>query len=298
MRLLKEYQKVSCIYKILSKINGLFYIGSTNSLSSRWQKHRSELRHNKHGNKYLQHVFNKYGEDNLDFIILEIFSCEICRADLFKREYEYIDRLKPALNLSKKCSDECLPDYPALAEEQAKEYIVSHLEGKEFKIKNLRKFCRDNNLKRNSVACVLSGEYSHTKGWKIRQINEDYQFSAQELGSKFIVQYLDEPEFEINNMRRFIKDKNLSRGAMSAIVQSKMKSHKGWRCRRIHETEFRFKKKVKPFNKIIIYPDGTEKPINNLNEFCRQNGLSKYAMIDVCRGKQSSHKGFKCRNIN
>lgn len=296
--LLKEHQTLTCIYKIDSKTNGLFYIGSTNSFLRRRNRHIYDLRHHKHRNKYLQNIFDKYGEDNLDFVVLETFSSKMNRSDLFEREYEYIDKLKPHLNLAKKCSDEYLPDYPALADEQAKEYIASYNGGSEFKIKNLRKFCRDHNLKRNSVACVLSGEYSNTKGWRIRRIDSDYAFCPKTSGSRFIVQYLNEPEFEITNMSKFIRDNGLSRGAMSAVDQGDMRRHKGWRCRRFGESDFRFKDQTRPFTKKIIYPDGTEKLISNLNEFCRQNDLSKYAMIDVCRGKQTTHKGFKCQNIN
>jgi group I intron endonuclease len=61
---------ISGIYKILNKINGKFYIGSSINIKTRWSKHKSLLRNNKHDNEHLQNAWNIYGEDNFEFIIL------------------------------------------------------------------------------------------------------------------------------------------------------------------------------------------------------------------------------------
>lgn len=61
------------VYMILNILNDKKYIGSTTvSFKKRWWSHKASLRHNKHKNVYLQNSWNKYGEDNFKFIILDI----------------------------------------------------------------------------------------------------------------------------------------------------------------------------------------------------------------------------------
>ncbi|SRR5258707_5561490 len=46
---------------------------------------------------------------------------------------------------------------------------------------------------------------------------------------------------------------------------------------------------------IITSPDGIEQKISGLAQFCRANKLGRSKMSEVCSGKKSSHKGWKCR---
>ena len=82
--------EISYIYKILNNVNGKFYIGSTNNFNNRKITHLTKLNKGKHENKYLQRAWNKYGEDNFEFIILEIVPYE----DQFNIEQKYLDKLK------------------------------------------------------------------------------------------------------------------------------------------------------------------------------------------------------------
>jgi hypothetical protein len=41
--------------------------------------------------------------------------------------------------------------------------------GNQFTIKNLTKFCRENNLQQASMSRVAKGEQNHHKGWKVHQ---------------------------------------------------------------------------------------------------------------------------------
>ena len=63
------------IYKITCKVNNKIYIGSTEvCFKQRFKKHKQRLRNNYHENDYLQKSWNKYGEDNFVFEILEEIS--------------------------------------------------------------------------------------------------------------------------------------------------------------------------------------------------------------------------------
>lgn len=66
--------KNSIIYQIRNIIDNKIYIGSTKDQVKRKYKHFYELKNNIHGNGHLQRAFNKYGEKNFVFEILE--ECE------------------------------------------------------------------------------------------------------------------------------------------------------------------------------------------------------------------------------
>ena len=62
--------RISGIYKIVNKINGKYYVGSSKDvINYRWIHHKRALRSNRHKNDYLQNAWNKYGEDNFEIII-------------------------------------------------------------------------------------------------------------------------------------------------------------------------------------------------------------------------------------
>ena len=75
------------IYKILCKVNNKFYIGRAVNFDKRISIHKSRLKNNKHVNKYLQNLWNKYGEENFEFLILE--TCD--RQHICDREQYYLD---------------------------------------------------------------------------------------------------------------------------------------------------------------------------------------------------------------
>lgn len=63
------------IYGIRNKINGKIYVGKTQvSFGDRRDCHFSQLNGGYHGNSHLQRAWNKYGEENFEFII--IHSCD------------------------------------------------------------------------------------------------------------------------------------------------------------------------------------------------------------------------------
>lgn len=65
-------ENISGIYAITNKTSGKKYIGSSKSVHYRWnQSHRPNLRNNIHGNRHLQSSWNKYGEDQFKFEVIE-----------------------------------------------------------------------------------------------------------------------------------------------------------------------------------------------------------------------------------
>ena len=76
------------IYGIYSLETGKPYIGQAQDLERRRHRHFWELRTNKHCNQYLQRAFNKYGEANFVFEVLELVN-DVNKLD--EREQYYLD---------------------------------------------------------------------------------------------------------------------------------------------------------------------------------------------------------------
>lgn len=68
-------KRKSGIYCITNIQNQKCYIGSSKNLYSRKYSHFNKLKANKHCNVYLQRAYNKYGENNFVFYVLEL--CDI-----------------------------------------------------------------------------------------------------------------------------------------------------------------------------------------------------------------------------
>ena len=87
------------IYRIRNLINGKCYYGSSKNINKRWYRHKYDLRNNKHGNILLQRAWNKNGENNFIFEIIE----ECLLDELLIIEQKYLD-LKPEYNIGKTSS--------------------------------------------------------------------------------------------------------------------------------------------------------------------------------------------------
>lgn len=87
--------QISGIYRIINTLDNKFYIGNSVNIYSRWGLHKHLLNNNKHGSIKLQRAWNKYGEQNFRFEIIEL--CDPVRDTLIFLEQKYLD-LKPAYN--------------------------------------------------------------------------------------------------------------------------------------------------------------------------------------------------------
>lgn len=106
------------IYKIINTANSKYYIGSTQeSFIKRWKHHVGSLRRGSHKNTHLQNAWNKYGEDNFIFTILETCEVENC----LEREQIYLNKF-----LNENCYNmNPLATGPCLTEENIKKQAES-----------------------------------------------------------------------------------------------------------------------------------------------------------------------------
>lgn len=80
--------KKSGIYKILNKINGKYYVGSTKNFNKRWNSHKANLNKHTHPNIHLQNSYNKFGKENFEFHIVE----SLCDLKIKETLEEYISQ--------------------------------------------------------------------------------------------------------------------------------------------------------------------------------------------------------------
>lgn len=78
------------IYQIRNLVNGKIYIGSSVNMNKRRKQHFLKLKQQRHCNPKLQNAYNKYGEANLMFEVVEIV---LDKTILAEREQYYIDTL-------------------------------------------------------------------------------------------------------------------------------------------------------------------------------------------------------------
>jgi group I intron endonuclease len=79
------------IYGIRNRATGKLYVGKTVNARSRFARHKSLLKNNKHWNLYLQRSYNKYGHNAFDYVVLE--ECE--ENNLARNEQKWIDANRP-----------------------------------------------------------------------------------------------------------------------------------------------------------------------------------------------------------
>jgi group I intron endonuclease len=87
------------IYRIKNLKNKKCYYGSSKNIEKRWRTHLNNLKNGKHHNAHLQRSWDKYGEDNFVFELVE----ECDETILLELEQKYLD-LNPEFNIGIKSS--------------------------------------------------------------------------------------------------------------------------------------------------------------------------------------------------
>ena len=201
------YLKTSSgIYKITNLTNGKLYIGCASNINTRINGHKHDLRNQKHANSYLQKAWNKYGEQNFIFEIVE--KCDI--DNLHIREHYWVNKLNCLDRNSGYNLKPTDPNGCSLHSEETKEKLRQSHKGKkisqacidavkiynsseECKI-NLQKareklkfidFNKVNANKRKSIKNIITGEIylSLTEASKILNIPK-YNLSRKLLGKR------------------------------------------------------------------------------------------------------------------
>jgi len=96
-----SFKNIPGIYAIRNAITGQLYIGCAENLYKRCRTHRICLRGGYHGNLYLQRSWKKYGENNFEFLLVELTDLELLkeREKIWIKEF-HSDQLKNGFNMT------------------------------------------------------------------------------------------------------------------------------------------------------------------------------------------------------
>lgn len=161
--------KICGIYCIINKFNNLIYIGSSLNVLHRRSQHFSLLNLNKHFNQKLQNSWNKYGENQFIFQIIEECSFE----DLIKKEQFWINFYRSydsdhGFNLNKICERVILSEQTKIK--------ISKNHSKFWKNKKLSSKHKENMSKNNS------------KYWKGKKLSAEHKSNLSNSHKKYIIQ--------------------------------------------------------------------------------------------------------------
>lgn len=112
--------KLCGVYSITCVASGRVYVGQSVDIERRWRNHRSRLRSGKAQNRVLQGSWDKYGEENFKFEVLEL----VARDNLDNRELYWMATLNSlvssgGMNISKEV-DGSSRDIPPTKEARAR----------------------------------------------------------------------------------------------------------------------------------------------------------------------------------
>lgn len=187
----KEFEMHSSgvgIYSIVNLLNNKMYIGSSIDLYKRKKGHLNSLRKNKHHAISLQRAFNKYGENNFDFFLIENVSN---RSDLMKEEQKWMDFFNPEYNT---CKSSKSPYGIKRSEETRLKLRISHstIEYKDrfSQIRKGAKFSEESKAKMRKPKSA-----SHVENMKKSLNSEEYRIKNKDVFKKRGVLYKGVPQY-------------------------------------------------------------------------------------------------------
>lgn len=240
--------RASGIYKITCVPTGKFYIGSAVNLYNRKAMHWSTAKSGKHKNPYLQNAWNKYGETEFSFEVLELTA----KSDLLIREQYWLDEthvcdrkigfnacgiagsplgLKRGIEAKQRMSDAAKRRirYPNSPEHRNNISL-----GKKGKYKKPLTIAHRNAISESNIGRKHSAETRKKIGDKHRGkstsiITQKAQLEA--VCKPWIVIDPNGVEQLIVNLEKFCRDNGLVAVCMSNVAHGKQRKHKGWTCR-------------------------------------------------------------------
>jgi group I intron endonuclease len=165
---------ISGVYEIKNKLNNHRYIGSSVNILSRFSGHKYDLHKNKHHSTYLQRAWNKYGESNFEFNILE--TCEPVKDTLLFIEQKYLD-LKPEYNICKIAGN-------SMGVKHSKEFCIKQSLLKKG-VKNKRRFTEEEfkQFKKRHSEWALSSKWVYDMRKPIIMLDKQTKEPLKEFGS-------------------------------------------------------------------------------------------------------------------
>jgi hypothetical protein len=256
-------KKYNYVYKTTNNINGKFYIGvhSTNKIKDGYIGcgiyRQSDAIHKSKKSRFLgfAHAVKKYGYENFTKEILYFFTN---KKDAYVEEQkivtkEFIEKrnnynlkiggkvapdatgIKRTSKFKKDKSKQIMKYMDKLVKISAKDYIVVNLNTEEiFEVNNLAKFCRNHNLKADSLNAVISKRSVKTRDnwwackkeeWTGKPVLRKRKKSKPIKGK---LKHKDGRLVEFNNLREASEKTGADKSMIRKVLLGKYKQTKGW----------------------------------------------------------------------
>lgn len=142
------------IYKIENLINHKVYIGQSIHIKQRWCEHKNSLKKNLHISRHLQNAWNKYGEQNFSFEIIEL-----CKKEELTIKEQFWINFYGGLNSKKIYNSRDAGNSGTFSEEARRKQCLAHLgKNKGQPIPWLKNFDRSNDEYRKNLSESLKGK--------------------------------------------------------------------------------------------------------------------------------------------
>lgn len=306
-------KKISGIYCIRNKIDGKIYIGRSNNIYLRWSHHKSELRRNIHGNKYLQRSWNKYKEDSFEFNIIE----ECSEIDSYELEKYYINKYdscdeKYGYNLSSGGEHNSTGYFNNSLSKKVYQYDLNGNFIKEWT--SISEVERQLNIDNSGISMCCKGKikYFHNNQWRyeysdsIDSINVfDLRSKNKKNKGKKVYQYSINGEYigEYNNSRVAKEELNIGTSINSAAKNHKTAGGYQWFYEykglnvdpvNIHAKKHHRTTKVNKYD----LNDNYIKTYDSLKEAAKDVGLKSTTGIIACiNGERKTSGGYKWKSL-
>lgn len=229
--------RTSGIYKITCVPTGKVYVGSAIDLQARRSVHLYELRRGTHHSRYLQRAWDKYGEGSFVFEVIEL----VLSPFLTDREQYWLNKLQSfdptrGFNLRRIAQSNLgLKKTPEAIERGAS------------KIRGRKREPMSDAQKEQMSTARKGRDLGKWQGRKhrpesIEKMREAKKHTPMPLGieaakvkavsREYIVTSPEGIEQHVKNLNAFCREQGIVRANLQAVVNGKIKSHKGWKCRR------------------------------------------------------------------
>ncbi len=224
------------IYVICSLIDDRCYVGGAKDILARMKNHKWNLQQGTHCNPKLQNFYNKYGNDSLEFMILEFCKLEV----LVEREQYFMDTLLPEFNiypkarspLGHKCSEETrrkisksLKERYSIPENRARiiGFTGSHSKESRAKMRASALGRIHSEISRAKISLSLRGRPSPTKGCKL---SDEHKAKLRDASKK--LRHSDETKQKIRLAhlgKRFTDEhrQNIRKSAIGRVISEEAK---------------------------------------------------------------------------
>lgn len=266
--------KICCIYKITNILNGKIYVGSAIDFVSRRYKHLHKLRKNKHENRKLQNAYNKYGEKNFNFDILEEVSDS---KYLISVEQIFIDLLNPFYNICKIASSRL--GVKATDETKEKQRLAKLNQTEETRNQI------SNTLKSKGIKKTQSEKDNISAKLKGRKNTEEHNFNIKKGLIEYCKNRTDSHKY--NLLKAHLGNKHFSGKIVTENHKNKIssKNKELWIERKLYGING---KKINQFDL-----NGTFiKTWNYIIDAARELKIKSSGISATCRGKYKSSGGF------